>query len=99
MKVDQGVFEVDGERVGSGPCRPQFLLRVELGMTISGSVGILTLSEGLSNESCNQGGWGYWRAAVRRPSKVMSKAFSTVFHRMVQRVCPLPVGSRDMIAM
>ncbi|MEU8726083.1 hypothetical protein AB0C85_38680, partial [Streptomyces antimycoticus] len=31
---------------------------------------------GLSNERCKQGGWGYWRAAESRPSKVMSKAFS-----------------------
>jgi hypothetical protein len=29
----------------------------------------------------------------------MSKAFSAVFQRMVQRAWPLPVGSRDMIAM
>ncbi|MFE0420660.1 hypothetical protein ACFW2F_41415, partial [Streptomyces tendae] len=34
------------------------------------------VSLGLSNERCNRDGWGYWRAAVRRPSKVMSKAFS-----------------------
>ncbi|GAA2558375.1 hypothetical protein GCM10010423_70320 [Streptomyces levis] len=40
---------------------------------------------------------GYWRATESRPSKVMSKAFSAVFQRMVQRACPLPVGSRDMI--
>jgi hypothetical protein len=29
----------------------------------------------------------------------MSKAFSAVFQRMVQRAWPLPVGSSDMIAM
>ncbi len=42
---------------------------------------------------------GYWRAAERRPSKVMSKAFRAVFQGMVQRAWPLPAGSRDMIAM
>ncbi|WP_406414689.1 transposase [Streptomyces halstedii] len=42
---------------------------------------------------------GYWRAAERRPSKVISKAFRAVFQRMVQRAWPLPVGSSDMIAM
>ncbi|MFE1013775.1 RHS repeat-associated core domain-containing protein [Streptomyces sp. NPDC058794] len=33
---------------------------------------------GLSNVRCNWGSWDYWRAADRRPSKVMSKAFSAV---------------------
>lgn len=42
-------------------------------------------SEGLSIERCSEGGWGYWRAAESRPSKVMSKAFRAVFQRMVQR--------------
>ncbi|CAL9333006.1 hypothetical protein SUDANB9_00109 [Streptomyces sp. enrichment culture] len=59
----------------------------------------ILLREGLSNDRCNSGSWGYWQAADRRPSKVMSKAFSAVFQRMVQRVWPLPGGSRDMIAM
>ncbi|MFF4393818.1 collagen binding domain-containing protein, partial [Streptomyces sp. NPDC001552] len=31
-------------------------------------------SAGLSNERCNRCGWGYWRAAESRPSKVMSNA-------------------------
>lgn len=43
------------------------------------------LFRGLSIERCNEGGWGYWRAAESRPSKVMSKAFRAVFQRMVQR--------------
>jgi putative transposase len=38
------------------------------------------------------------RAAVRRPSNRMSKAFSACFQRMVQRARPLPVGSRAMTA-
>lgn len=29
----------------------------------------------------------------------MPKTFNAVFHRLVQRVCPLPVGSIDVIAM
>ncbi|HZE30884.1 MAG TPA: hypothetical protein VE198_05525, partial [Actinoallomurus sp.] len=37
---------------------------------------------------------GYFRPADRRPSKVMSKAFRAAFHRLVQRLRPLPVGSR-----
>ena len=38
------------------------------------------------------------RPALRRPSKVMSKAFRAAFHRLVQRWRPRPVGSRLMIA-
>src|SRR5438445_7370499 len=40
----------------------------------------------------------YLRPALRRPSKVMSKAFRAAFHRLVQRWRPRPVGSRLMIA-
>src|SRR5712692_9881447 len=41
---------------------------------------------------------GYFMPAGRRPSKVMSKALRAAFHRLVQRLRPLPVGSRLMIA-
>jgi hypothetical protein len=36
----------------------------------------------------------YFRPALRRPSKVMSKALRAAFHRLVQRLRPFPVGSR-----
>ena len=42
--------------------------------------------------------WCYFRPADRRPSKVISKALSAAFQRLDQRRCPLPVGSRLMIA-
>ncbi len=41
---------------------------------------------------------GYFRPADRRPSKVISKAFSALFQRLDQRFCPVPFGSRLMIA-
>ena len=41
----------------------------------------------------------YFRPALRRPSKVMSKALRAAFHRLVHRLRPRPVGSRLMIAM
>ncbi|HEX8863834.1 MAG TPA: hypothetical protein VGC06_32980, partial [Actinomycetes bacterium] len=34
---------------------------------------------------------------VMRPSKVMTKAFSAGFHRIIQRFRPLPVGSSDRV--
>ena len=34
---------------------------------------------------------------VRRPSKVIAKALSAGFHRMVRRDRPRPVGSRDRV--
>jgi hypothetical protein len=40
----------------------------------------------------------YRRPAVSRPSKVMSKALSAAFQRMVQRVRPVPLGSRLITA-
>jgi len=40
----------------------------------------------------------YCLPALRRPSKVMSKALRAAFHRLVQRLRPFPVGSRLMIA-
>lgn len=40
---------------------------------------------------------GQPRAAVRRPSKAMSKAFNADFHRLDQRARPLPVGSRLIV--
>ena len=44
-------------------------------------------------------GWVYLRPADRRPSKAMSKALRAGFQRIDQRRCPVPVGSRLMIAM
>ena len=40
----------------------------------------------------------YLRPALRRPSKVMSKALRAAFHRLVHRLRLFPVGSRLMIA-
>ena len=40
----------------------------------------------------------YLLPALRRPSKVMSKALRAAFHRLVHRFRPFPVGSRLMIA-
>lgn len=40
----------------------------------------------------------YLRPADRRPSKVMSNAFSAAFHRTIQRFRPVPVGSRLITA-
>jgi Tautomerase enzyme len=54
--------------------------------------------EGLSSFRCNFFLCCYLRPALRRPSKVMSKAFRAAFHRLVQRWWPRPVGSRLMIA-
>ena len=54
--------------------------------------------EGLSSLRCNFFLCCYLRPALRRPSKVMSKAFRAAFHRLVQRWRPRPVGSRLMIA-
>lgn len=47
---------------------------------------------------------GYFRVGLlrpvrSRPSKVISKAFRTTFHRMAQRRRPVPVGSSAMTAM
>ena len=53
---------------------------------------------GLSSLRCNFFLCCYLRPALRRPSKVMSKAFRAAFHRLVQRWRPRPVGSRLMIA-
>jgi hypothetical protein len=36
----------------------------------------------------------YFLPALRRPSKVMSKALRAAFHRLLQRLRPRPVGSR-----
>ena len=35
----------------------------------------------------------------KRSAKVMAKAFSAGFHRTAQRPWPVPVGSRDSIAL
>lgn len=40
----------------------------------------------------------YLRSADSRPSKVMSNAFSAAFHRIIQRFCPVLVGSRLITA-
>ena len=40
----------------------------------------------------------YFLPALRRPSKVISKALRAAFHRLVQRLRPFPVGSRLMMA-
>jgi hypothetical protein len=40
----------------------------------------------------------YLRAGASRPSKVISKAFSAGFQRIVQRLRPWPVGSRLITA-
>jgi Rhodopirellula transposase DDE domain len=53
---------------------------------------------GLSSERCNWILLFYLRPADSRPSKVISKAFRAAFQRLDQRCCPLPVGSRLMIA-
>ncbi len=53
---------------------------------------------GLYSEWCNSWGGSYSWAAVRRPSKVMSKAWRAGFHRLVQRFAPVPVGSRLITA-
>jgi hypothetical protein len=53
---------------------------------------------GLSSKRCNFLLCCYLRPALRRPSKVMSKALRAAFHRLVHRLRPLPVGSRLMIA-
>jgi hypothetical protein len=34
---------------------------------------------------------------VMRPSKVMAKAFSAGFQRIIQRALPRPVGTRDRV--
>ena len=54
--------------------------------------------EGLCSERWNSVGFIQRRPAVSRPSKVMSKAWSAAFQRMVQRLRPVPVGSRLMTA-
>lgn len=41
---------------------------------------------------------GQLRAAVRRPSKAMSKALRAAFQRAIQRLRPVPVGSRLITA-
>jgi len=56
------------------------------------------MARGLSSERCNSIVLFYWRPADSRPSKVISKAFKAAFHRLDQRCCPVPVGSRLMTA-
>ena len=41
----------------------------------------------------------YLRPADRRPSKAISKALRAGFQRMAQRLRPVPVGSKLMMAM
>ncbi|MGW7198486.1 MerR family DNA-binding transcriptional regulator [Streptomyces chryseus] len=53
-------------------------------------------SEGLSSERCNRGWFvGQIRLLVGRPLKVVSKAWRARFQRVVQRLRPVPVGSRE----
>ena len=62
---------------------------------------ILSGEEGISQPQGALALWGCHRdrtPADRRPSKVMSKALRAGFHRLVQRCCPFPVGSRLMMA-
>ncbi|WP_435280024.1 PP2C family protein-serine/threonine phosphatase [Streptomyces sp. 1222.5] len=60
---------------------------------------IETPDTGLSSKRCKRFGVeGQIRLLVRRPSRVMSKAWRARFQRVVQRLRPVPVGSRDITA-
>lgn len=56
------------------------------------------LETGLYSERWDSVDCFYRRPAVSRPSKVMSKAWSAAFQRMVQRLLPVPLGSRLITA-
>ncbi|WP_353963846.1 transposase [Streptomyces sp. NBC_01242] len=57
-----------------------------------------TGGKGLYSERWDSVDCFYRRPAVSRPSKVMSKAWSAAFQRMVQRLLPVPLGSRLITA-
>ena len=88
---------------GVAPVSASLLLiakrRMHLGLDLTGSD--VSVSAVLANRVCQLKGvtgfQSYFLPALRRPSKVMSKAFRAAFQRLLHRCLPRPVGSRLMM--